>query len=231
MNKATPEPAAAAATAHLAGIRDPATAAVAGKPAPTELEIAAALGTLAAAGMLTTGAKAESDDADADDDGDEEGKGKAKGAKSKTKAKSKAKSKSKGGDNDKDDDDDQDGDSDDDEGDDEAKAVSAARQAERARCAAILKSEHAKGRADVAQTLAFESDLSTEAAISVMAKLGPAPTAATAAPTDMAELLASVPRVEIGAGGGPAPAADSAEAIVAAALAVGRKVGTVHKPA
>ncbi|MGL4859283.1 MAG: DNA primase [Enterobacteriaceae bacterium] len=57
------------------------------------------------------------------------------------------------------------------EDDDENKDVKKGRKAERARCAAIFGSQAAAGKADLAATLAFNTNMSAKEAITVLASL------------------------------------------------------------
>jgi hypothetical protein len=67
--------------------------------------------------------------------------------------------------------------------------VAEAVKAERARCAAILGSEAAKGREDMARYVAFETDMSADQAVAMLAKAPQAqaaPAAAAQSPLDRA---------------------------------------------
>jgi ATP-dependent Clp protease protease subunit len=76
------------------------------------------------------------------------------------------------------------------------------------RCKAILASEEAKGRSDLAHYLAFETDISAEAAIQALAK-SPKPVEAKASSFEMA--MSSVRNPEVGSDDGQLRAADNGE--------------------
>lgn len=102
-----------------------------------------------------------------------------------------------------------------------------ARTAERARCAAILNHAEAAGRSDLATHLAFETDMSAEAAGKMLAKAPKAAAAPAAAAVD--PLAAAMDRAGtpgVGADDKAAePKMDDAKGILAAfALATGTKV-------
>ena len=102
-----------------------------------------------------------------------------------------------------------------------------ARTAERARCAAILNHAEAAGRSDLAAHLAFETDMSADAAGKMLAKAPKAQAAAPAAAADpLAAAMAAVGTPGVGADNADAePKVDDAKSILSAfALATGTKV-------
>lgn len=112
----------------------------------------------------------------------------------------------------------------------EAAARAEARTAERTRIAAILQAPEAKGRAGLAQALAFDSDMAPEAAVKLLAAAAQEPAPAASAPagktaallSPLAAAMASVPNPAVGPDQGTATAEDSPEALAASAIAAAR---------
>ncbi len=108
-----------------------------------------------------------------------------------------------------------------------------ARSAEKARCAAILNHAEAEGRADLANHLAFSTDMTAEQAVAMLAKApravaaAAAPAAAATNPLEAAMSAKGTPAVGADdAADTPAPKADSAEFLLASlSLATGQKAG------
>ncbi|MFZ6724701.1 hypothetical protein ACO0K2_04330 [Undibacterium sp. MH2W] len=121
------------------------------------------------------------------------------------------------------DDDDQEDDDDSEKADDDdsAKAVKAARNSERARCAAIFASPAAGIRPDMAAHLAFTTNMSSASAIAMLevaAKGG----SATADKKSLANRMASVQTPNPGANAG-SPSANPSQALAQQILAAGKK--------
>lgn len=109
-----------------------------------------------------------------------------------------------------------------------AAASTTAQTAERSRISAILNHAEAKGRTQLAQSLAFETDMSAEAAGKILAAAGkdaPAPAPAAAAPTSpLAAAMANVPNPPVAAAAPGADAdADSPAALAANVMALHRQ--------
>lgn len=78
-----------------------------------------------------------------------------------------------------------------------------ARQAERQRMQAITSSEHAKGREELANHLAYETELSAESAIAMMAKAPlPTPPASSASASPFAAAMDATQNPNVGSGDG-----------------------------
>lgn len=109
-----------------------------------------------------------------------------------------------------------------------AAASTTAQTAERSRISAILNHAEAKGRTQLAQSLAFETDMSAEAAGKILAAAGkdaPAPAPAAAAPVSpLAAAMANVPNPPVAAAAPAADAdADSPAALAANVMALHRQ--------
>ncbi len=106
-----------------------------------------------------------------------------------------------------------------------AAAQAEARTGERTRIAAILRAPEAAGRGNLAQALAFDSDMAPEAATKLLgtaAQEQPAGKPAAATTSPLAAAMATVPNPPVGAGAGGAAADDSPEALAASAIALAR---------
>ena len=115
---------------------------------------------------------------------------------------------------------------------DTAAVQAEARTAERARVSAILTSAEAEGRGDLANHLAFATDMTAEQANAMLAKApraaAPAAAAPAAAANPLEQAMAKVGTPGIGADApeAAAPKADSASFMLSAlSLATGHKVG------
>ena len=106
-----------------------------------------------------------------------------------------------------------------------AAAQAEARTGERTRIAAILRAPEAAGRGNLAQALAFDSDMAPEAATKLLgtaAQEQPAGKPAAATTSPLAAAMATVPNPPVGATAGGAAADDSPEALAASAIALAR---------
>ena len=106
-----------------------------------------------------------------------------------------------------------------------AAAQAEARTGERTRIAAILRAPEAAGRGNLAQALAFDSDMAPEAATKLLgtaAQEQPAGKPAAATTSPLAAAMATVPNPPVGASAGGAAADDSPEALAASAIARAR---------
>ena len=156
------------------------------------------------------GAKAADDE---DGDGDDDNK------ESKSKAKSKAAADEGDDDVDKEDDTDKKGKKAKKAEEPEDDKQKAARASERARCAAIFKCDAAGVRPDVAAHLAFETDMSASAAVSMLKTVA---AGGTAKPAGLASRMSSVKAYNVGADSAAAPAAGSSGDAAARIIAAGK---------
>lgn len=108
-------------------------------------------------------------------------------------------------------------------------ATATAHAAERSRISAILNHAEAAGRAGLAHNLAFETDMTAEAAAKILASAGKdqvtaaAPVAAPAAVSPLAAAMAAVPNPPVAAAAAGA-ADDSSAALAANVVALHRRV-------
>ena len=126
-------------------------------------------------------------------------------------------------DSDADDDDDTDPDAEEDDGDDrkEDKASRQARQAERRRCARIFGSKHAAGNISLAASLAFNTGMSSSAAIDVL-KGNAQPQSSGSRRVSLDERMSRVRNHQLGNDGDSR--SDSADSVVSRATALYNKV-------
>lgn len=103
----------------------------------------------------------------------------------------------------------------------EARGRKAGRAAERARCSAIFAAPAAKGIPHIAASLAFETNLPTAEAISLMGTFAAAAPAARR--TGLAEAMARVDVPNPGSDSGEAPAPGDTKSVAAAIVAAGKK--------
>ncbi len=159
-------------------------------------------------------ADSDSDDVDADDS-DESAEDDVGDDSKKDSKKSKKAKRAESEDDDLDEDDDQD-----DDEEDEDKSAKAARRAERARCKAIFESPSAGVRPDVAAHLAFNTNMSSKAAIAMLETVA---AGGAAQPRSLAERMAKVKNTNVGADGGSAPGANTPAGVAAQIIAAGKK--------
>ncbi|MDB5853284.1 MAG: hypothetical protein JWR22_1325 [Herminiimonas sp.] len=104
------------------------------------------------------------------------------------------------------------------ESDDEEKDK-AARQSERARCAAIFACEAAGSRPDMAAHLAFNTDMTVDAATEMLKTISAGHVGKT---RSLANRMAEVQTPNVGTEAGAAPAADSPQGVAARIVAAGK---------
>ena len=109
-----------------------------------------------------------------------------------------------------------------------AAAQAEARTGERTRIAAILRAPEAAGRGNLAQALAFDSDMAPEAATKLLgtaAQEQPAGKPAATAPSPLAAAMATVPNPPVGTGQAVASTdEESSEAMAARIVATARRL-------
>lgn len=104
--------------------------------------------------------------------------------------------------------------------------ATAATASERTRISAIMTSEEAKGREELAQHFAYETDMAPEAAKAALGK-APKPAAPTAKQSPFEARMNATPNPNVGADGGPVDQEDPAA--VAAAIVAAHRGRTVQK--